>query len=93
MDILTYGLYEGGAGGLDHQVGVQEDGLEERLGVGRQLGDQGSQSEVDCQSVIRELTHPEEKSQSGPCQSVSESHLARTEVRKGPSVGAELSAD
>ena len=71
MDILTYGLYEGGAGGLDHQVGVEEDGLEERLGVGRQLGHQGRQAEVDCQSVIRELTHPEEKSQSGPCQSVS----------------------
>ena len=69
--ILTYGLYEGGAGGLDHQVGVEEDGLEERLGVGGQLGDQGRQAEVDRQSVIRELTHPEERCQSGPCQSVS----------------------
>ena len=43
---------------------MEEDSLEERLGVGGQLGDQRCQSEVDSKSVIWELTNPREKCQS-----------------------------
>ena len=57
--LLTYGLDEGGAGGLDHHVRVQEDSLQQGLGEGGQLGDQRRQSKVDPQSVVRELTDPE----------------------------------
>ena len=56
--VLTYGLYQGGAGGLHHHVRVQQDGLQQGLRVGGQLGDQRRQSEVDPQAVVWELADP-----------------------------------
>ena len=56
--VLTYGLYESGAGWLDHHVRVQQDGLQQGLRVGGQLGDQRSQSQVDPQAVVWKLANP-----------------------------------
>ena len=64
--LLTYGLYEGGAGRLDHHVRVQQDRLQQGLRVGRQLGHHRSQSQVDPQAVVRKLGNPEYNSE---CQS------------------------
>ena len=63
MTILTYCLYQGGAGWLDHQVRVEEDCLQQRLGEGGQLGHQRRQSEVDAQPIVRELSDPAQNSQ------------------------------
>ena len=64
--LLTYGLYEGGAGGLDHDIRVQQDRLQQGLWVGRQLGHHRRQSQVDPQAVVWELGNPEYDSE---CQS------------------------
>ena len=56
--LLTYGLYQGGAGGLHHNVRVQQDGLQQGLRVGGQLRDQRSQSQVDPQAVVWKLANP-----------------------------------
>ena len=94
--LLTYGLYEGGAGRLDHDVRVQQDRLQQGLRVGRQLGHHRSQSQVDPQAVVRKLGNPEDNSE---CQSglrsagLRPAYLARMALRKGPSEGGEDSTD
>ena len=57
--ILTDGAEQGGAGGLDHHVRVEEDRLEQRLGEGGQLGDKGCQSEVDAETIVRKIAYPD----------------------------------
>ena len=57
--ILTDGAEQGGAGGLDHHVWVEEDRLEQRLGEGGQLGDKCCQPEVDTETIVRKVAHPD----------------------------------
>ena len=56
---LTDGVEQGGAGGLDHHVRVEEDSLEQGLGEGGQLGDQRGEAEVDAESIVRKVAYPE----------------------------------
>ena len=58
ISVLTYGLDQGGAGGLHHHVRVQQDGLQQGLWEGGQLGDQRSKSQVDRQAVVWKLANP-----------------------------------
>ena len=57
--LLTYGLDQSGAGGLDHHVRVQQDSLQQGLGEGGQLGDQRGEPEVDAESIVRKVAYPE----------------------------------
>ena len=62
--ILTYCLYQGGAGRLDHHVRVEQDRLQQGLGVGGQLRHQGCQSQVDPQAIVWKLADPKNNSES-----------------------------
>ena len=59
VKILTDGVKQSGAGRLDHHVGVEEDGLEQRLGERGQLGDQRGQPEVDTEAIVGKVTYPD----------------------------------
>ena len=41
-----------------HDIRVEEDTFEERLGIAGQLGDQGCQPQVDSQSIISKARNP-----------------------------------
>ena len=54
-------MKQGGAGWLDHDVGMEEDCLEQRLGEGGELGDQRGQSEVDTEAIVGKVTYPDRR--------------------------------
>lgn len=50
-------LVKGANGRLEDQVGVEEEGAQQRLRVGRQLGQDARQQQVDMERVRQHVLH------------------------------------
>lgn len=50
-------LVEGAHGGLEHQVGVEEEGAQQGLRVGGQLGQDARQQQIDVERVGQHVLH------------------------------------
>lgn len=57
IQIERYYLVKGANRWLKHQVGVEEEGAQERLRVGRQLGQDARQQQVDMERVGQHVLH------------------------------------